>query len=411
MKEIVFKTRVTEIAWQALLALYCVSVFISKSAISIFGFFLILFSLFLINWKDLVRSHKEVLVLAGLYPLALLCSLFSLGGVESVIKTAHSWPWPLLALPAAVVFSRKSDHKLVLIASVIGLLLACGMSYYLFFKDFGGHFSSGVRVGSFWDISRWGLILSSSLMALFALVLYFEKQNNKKEFWFFLVVTLFAALSLLLSNTRAPWIAAAAGGMVMTLLFPRTLRFFAVVALLFSLSQDVRDRVLTIINVQRTSDGKITSTDASNEGRLHMWQVGSEFFWQQPWFGTGFENSEEYLLKFVDSKPGYREKYVTSQFSFSDQHSSYLATFVQMGAIFSCILFGVLTWLVFLHLTAYVQTRSLWAGSILALFTVHLVIFVFYTSIQSFEMVALFPFIGLVPKMLDSVESKITTVR
>lgn len=402
MQNILIKNRTLEFVWQGLLALYCVSVFVSKSGLSIFGLLLILISIFILPWRELYQDRKELLAFVGLYPLAILLSFFSLGGAESAVKVAYSWPWPLLALPAYVVFARKKDHKVALVASLVGLVIACGMSLVIFFRDFGGHFSGAVRVASFWDISRWGLFLASALMGLLGLTLHFKERGQKKEALLIQALAILVVVSLVLSNTRAPWLAAVAGVACFSTLFPRMLKFSSILAvvvvLVFGFNEDLRRRVVSMISVQRTADGHITSKDPSNEGRLHMWKVGSEFFLQQPWFGTGFKNTEKGLNAFIDSKPGYRERYVTSEFSFTDQHSSYLSMLVQMGALFSAIFFALLGWLMMKLAKCWYRERSIWAGAVISLMFVHGAIFVFYTSVVSYEMVALFPFVALWPR-------------
>ncbi|WII71845.1 O-antigen ligase family protein [Bdellovibrio sp. 22V] len=398
------ENRFFRLLWQITLVLCCLSVFVSKSGLSIAGTFLLLLSCIIIEWGVLWRERKGLLLIVFLYPLAILLSFFSLGGTESAFKVLISWPWPLFVLPAYVVSKRKDDQKIVLVTLCISLLFACVQSYLIFFKDFNGVFDSDVRVRSFWDISRWGVFLVSAILGLLAMVLYFDRQRKRKYVIIFQILALMAEVSLILSNTRAPWISAGVSVFLMVLFFPRLFKFSMVMAFLLivmlSFNEGMRDRLASVLNIQ-SANGRVTSTDASNEARLYMWKVGAEFFWGQPWFGTGFENSERYLRTFVDSKPGYKEKYITDQFSFRDHHSSYLAMFVQMGAIFAIIFWGIYFGAFFLMFKNWHRTRDLWSGTVFLLMIAHSVMFVFYTSVQSFEMIALFPFIGLIPKAPD----------
>lgn len=398
-----FKNRAFETTWLVFLVLYCISVFVSKSGLSIFGGLLILQSLFVIDWQDLKQHRKELLVFVALYPLAVFLAFFSNGGATSALKTAASWPWVLLALPAYVVLGRKKDQKVALVASCVGLVVSCGKALVIFFTQFQGHFDSSVRVASFWDISRWGVFLAASIVGLLALIVYFSDRKNSKLAYILQALLGLAAVCLVFSNTRGPWVSAAIGGLVMTVLFPRLLKMVAalgvIVVLALVSNQGIRDRAFSIVNVQKTEDGRITSTDRSNEGRLNMWEVGQEFFWEQPWFGTGFENGEQYLRDYIERRgPEYHDKYVTTEFSFRDQHSSYLTMLVQMGGIFSAVFWAVCLRFGFLFLKSYFQTRSLWAGAVLALMASFVFIFVFYSSVLSYEMVALFPFVALIPK-------------
>lgn len=403
MEKIEFKSLIFEKIWQVLLGLFCVSAFVSKSGISIFGILLILISVFILPWKEIAKNRKEVLIFIGLYPLAIVCNLFSLGGVQSAVKVAVSWPWVLLALPGLVVFLRPRDQKVALIAAGVGLLVACGLSLYYFFHDFGGVFTSNVRVPSFWDISRWGLFLASSLLGLMALSKYFSDKKQKLYFWLTQSIVVLSVICLLLSNTRAPWLAAVVGAFVFFCLNPRMFKifsgYFLVLALCFAAVPDLRYRVSSMFEVQKSADGKITSADASNAGRLHMWAVALDFYKEQPWFGTGFENTESYLREYLDRRgEDYKAKYVTTEYSYRDQHSSYLSTLVQMGAVFSVLFWGVMIYLFVGFSKNWLQTRSLWASALMTLMICHAVLFVFYSSNNSYDMVVLFPFIGLFPK-------------
>lgn len=403
MEKIEFKSPVTEKIWQVLLALFCISAFVSKSGISIFGILLILISVFILPWKEIARSRKEVLIFIGLYPLAIICNLFSLGGVQSAIKVATSWPWVLLALPGLVVFLRPRDWKVALWAGGLGLLVACGLSIYYFFHDYDGVFGSQTRISSFWDISRWGLFLASSLIGLVALSKYFNDKKNLKFFWLTQASIILTAVCLLLSNTRAPWLAAAIGIVAFFCLNPRMFKifggYFLALILCVMMLPGLRDRISSMVEVQKSSDGKITSADASNAGRLHMWAVALDFYKEQPWFGTGLENTETYLKDYLDSRgEAYKSKYITTEYSYRDQHSSYLSTLVQMGVIFSVFFWGVLLYLFGKFAASWLQTRSLWGGTMMALMICHAVLFVFYSSNNSYDMVAFFPFIALFPE-------------
>ncbi len=403
MEKIEFKSPIFEKIWQVLLGLFCVSAFVSKSGISIFGILLILISVFILPWKEIAKNRKEVLIFIGLYPLAIVCNLFSLGGVQSAVKVAVSWPWVLLALPGLVVFLRPRDQKVALIAAGVGLLVACGLSLYYFFHDFGGVFTSNVRVPSFWDISRWGLFLASSLIGLVALSKYLSDRKIKQNFWIVQVLVVLSAICLILSNTRAPWLATALGVVVFFVLFPKALKMFRgyllVVLLCFALVPSLRSRVTSMFEIQRAADGKITSADSSNAGRLHMWAVALDFYKEQPWFGTGFENTESHLRNFLDRQGDeYKAKYVMEEYSYRDQHSSYFSTLVQMGVVFSIIFWAVLFYLFIGFGQSWLQTRSLWAAAMMALMVCHAILFVFYSSNNSYDMVAFFPFIALFPR-------------
>lgn len=404
-----FKNRAFETTWLVFLILYCISVFVSKSGISIFGSLLILMSLFVLDWKEVAKSRKELLVFVALYPLAIFLGLFSMGHAFAAKKVATSWPWVLLALPALVVFSRKRDQRVAVISGCFGLAVACVTALTKFFVDYDGVFTSKIRIAAFWDVLRWGSFLSISVIGLLSLLIYFSDKNSKRSTMAILSLFLISSVCLGLANARAAWVATSIGCLVLLVLYPRVIKFVsifgAIAVILVSANQGIRERVYSIVSIEKSEDGKVTSKDKSNEGRLHMWQVGVEFFWLQPWFGTGFENSEKPLRDFMASKPGYVEKYVTSEFSYRDQHSSYLTSFVQFGALFSLSFWMIIAYFVFCHLRDWWHDRNLWSGSIVAISIAHLIMFVFYSSVLSYEMTLFFPFLPLLIKGLDSTKN------
>jgi O-antigen ligase len=189
-------------------------------------------------------------------------------------------------------------------------------------------------------------------------------------------------------------------------MFPKSLRFYLSLVFLLALSfvynDALRNRSESIVAVNKTSEGALASENGSNNGRLKMWQVGVEFFQERPWFGTGFENSANYMNEFFNAHPGYRERFVVKQFSMSDQHNSYLAVLVQMGLFFSVFLWGAVFFCGYKLFMQWYQSSSLWAATLVCLLVADIVIFVFYGSILTYEMVALLPFLPLIPKSINS---------
>lgn len=397
MREITIKNKYVESFWKIVLFLFCVSVYTSKSGLSIFGVLLILLSAFYVDWKDFGKQ-KFLVGAVALYPLAIFCNLFSLGGVASSLKVVYSWPWPLLVIPAYLVSRRPKDWKLGFIALALGFVIACGKSLYTFITVHGGVFSSAVRVDSFWDIGRWGVFLAVTTLALFGV---YGSQKLQKTYEKVVVLALFVLgfVCLILSNTRAPWLAFGVGFTLYCILTPRFLKYYLAflalcVVLVFS-NEGLRTRITSIGSVKTDESGRVTSADASNAGRLHMWKVALDFYKEQPWFGTGFESVEPPLRAFLDKQPQeYVEKYTKVEFSYRDQHSSYLGVLVQMGIVYSLLFWGY-----FVYLTGGLIDRSLrksYASALLlSLIACHLVMFVFYSSFGSYEMIVLFPLLAM----------------
>lgn len=397
----IIRNRVVEIAWQILIVLFSFSMFTSKSAVSIAGGLLIIFSFFLTNWSDLWGNQKKALLLISLYPLAIFLNLFSTAGLSASLKVAYSWPWVLLVLPAIIVAGRKRDQYLGLVALICSYLLAFGRSIFIFISQFNAQYLPSMRVASFWDISRWGVFSGVVLIMALGVAAYALQKKAKGTLLVSICFVTMSAVALLLNNSRGPWLAVAVASVVLLFMFPRLLKLVSVFALLlgivFVVNDGMRSRLASIVNIEAKAGGDFTSSDGSNEGRINMWIVAKDFYWQQPWFGTGFESTREPLVKFMSSNPDYKQRYVTSEFSFHDQHSSFLSIFVQNGGVFGFIFWSVYAYFMFVFFAAWYRDRNVWSGTISALLVFHSIIFVFYSSIQSFEMMTLFPFLAILP--------------
>lgn len=392
-----FESKKFILLWQITLALFCLSALTSKSGFQIFLGFLVLLAAFGLNWHQFVKQEKLAFAILLLYPLAIVCGFFSLGHTTSALHTALAWPWPLVVLPTVLIKNRRDDIRILLIGLSASLAVACFYCWVLFAKDF--HWAFGeARVPSFWDISRWGVFSGLALVLLAGALMVKGTPLRRRTGLFLLGILDFSCL--LLSNNRGPWLAFAISAIVFFILYPKLWKLIIPMAAVFMAvvlsSRSLSIRVNSIAAVQTTQDGHMTSTDKSNEGRLHMWKVALDFFKEQPWFGTGFENSEEPLKNFLArQEPEYRKKYTSVEYSYRDQHSSPLTTLVQNGLLFfvtfwSIVIAGALCWL-----KEWWREKSLFSATILAALVFHLVLCFFYTSFLSYEIVSFIPLLVL----------------
>lgn len=383
--------------WQIVIFLFCASIFTSKSGLSIFGVLLLGLAPFVVDWKEFGKN-KILVSCVFLYPLAAIISLISIGGLASAARVLYAWPWPLLVIPAFAVLKSPQDWGVGLWGLVAGLFVGCSRALYRFFAEFQGVLTSQVRITGFWDIGRWGVFLAVACIVLFCVYMAPSKKDRMKKGGLFFLFAL-SSVCLVLSNTRAAWLAFIVSFVVFCFLPPRRLKYLfsllALVVVLLLSNEGLRSRFFSVIEVSKDATGRITSTDNSNAGRLHMWKVALDFYKEQPWFGTGFESTEKPLRAFIEKQsPEYLEKYTRVEFSYRDQHSSYLAILVQMGTIFFVIFWAFLG-LIFIRSLRGARRGSEREKILFLVLLSHLVIFVFYGSFSSYEMAVLFPFLVL----------------
>jgi O-antigen ligase len=396
--------------FESLLAIGCFSVFTSKSGLSAGLPLLIIVSLWIITTEARhILKNRFIVAVGSLYFLTIFSNFFSLGGVQSVQKVTLHWFYPLLVLPGALVIEKPKWQKLALISSGLGLMIGSLYTLYQFGSKLDFYFDGAARLGGFWDISRWGVFTGFAVLSILALVLHntflSPKSALKKELLLNLILLLLVEAGFVLSNSRAPFMALGIAVVVFCILKPKLIYWVTFIGLISALvlasNKGFQNRISSIMDVKKSPNGILTSNNESNEGRLHMWQVALQFFKEQPVFGVGFRNTERPLREYLDKNPELKEKYVTSEFSFNDQHSSYLQILVEQGLIFFVVFWGVIGWGFGRSVFSWWQTRSIWDSYLIALYIYHGIIFIFYTSITSYEMSVFFPFIALAGKLQD----------
>lgn len=379
-------------------ALLGFSFFTSKSAIAISGWLLFVTASFKTCWKDVPQKAPWLIAILALYPLAIVLNLFSLGGLKSALHTAGSLPFILFTLIFYVVWSDKKSKSLFSICALSSLLVACGYSFFLLFRDFNGVFTGSERVASFFDLSRWGLFAGVASLALY--IGCFSPFKTRTRI-LSLICLLFALAAMITSGARAPMVGVTVSLLTLGLVADRKFLYglgilAAVAFLLLRDSPALLHRVESITEVHTNKDGSLVSSDSSNTGRLLMWKIAGDFWLKQPFFGTGMENSKEPLKNFLAEKgDDYKRKYVIHNFSYNDQHNSYLNILVQFGLIYFILFFGVIGWVLYKawdlkKLRAIPERQFAWAGIIC-----FLIVGLFYGEIISFGSIMFWPLIPL----------------
>ncbi|MNK22767.1 O-Antigen ligase [compost metagenome] len=374
------------------------SFFTSKSAIAISGWLLFLTSLFMVPWAGIWKRSPWLVLTLALYPLAIVINLFSLGGVSSAFHTAGSLAFILFALPFYVLWTNSRLKKLFLLSSFASLIVACAYSFYTLATGYHGVFTGNERITAFFDVSRWGLFSATGILALYIAV--FQKSR-----WWVRLVCFFglisATVSFIISNSRAPMLGLLASFIFLSLFTDRRyLKGLFIIALGGAItlvaSPRLLERVKSIAAVQTAPDGQLISENTSNAGRLYMWKVAGDFWKEQPFLGTGMENTEAPLKKFVSKQSEeYQKRYIIHTFSFRDQHNSYLNVLVQFGLIYFIIFFGVIGWILFKawdrkKIQSSPERQFAWAGIIC-----FLIVGIFYGEIISYGSIVFWPLIPL----------------
>ncbi len=386
--------------WYFALFLLGISLCTSKSLFTILTVIIVLWAFFDKSKYQLWFENKWLVSIASLFPIAIMLSFFSLGGKESALIVIKNWYWPLLACPVAVAaFDRKSISPL-LSGFLIGLVIASLHSYFNAFQVIFYHqdivfMSDAFRVTSYWDVSRWGFFSGFSILLLLQLL----AVSNAREKIIYGSILSFTLLPFLFTNARAPLLALTIISSIL-IFSDRKVRKYALLFLAFVMLfggtiPKYQERFLSIFQLQRHEE-KLVPTNQSNLARINMWNVALDFYKEQPFFGTGYENSETPLRQFLISKGDlYNARYVSDEFSNSDQHSSYLTALVQFGLIFAGLSFSLFfiifikVWVVFRKQKSFIRRFSLIGLSYC------FIIFFFYSALSSYEAAVFFVLLSL----------------
>ena len=383
---------------QALFGLFGLSFLISKSAFTLLYTVVVLFGLFKFEWSIVTRLPVLEKVLIALFPVAIALNFFSAGGAGAALEVLTRWTWPLIYFPFVYLHENKRERILFFKGLGLSLFIACLYSFVRFSGEYD--FDSTARVSSFWDILRWAYFLAVAITILFAILIKTDFINARTRKFVFLLLVM-AVTSLVLTASRGAWMGALVGTFCVLITQRKSFKYYLgygvlVFLILFS-NTGIRHRVLSSFDIKR-EQGKITSEDGSNAGRLHMWKVASDLYQEVPFFGVGFNNSKASLKEFIEKQnPEYAQKYTRVEYSYNDQHSSYMTLLLQFGGIFFIFLYGFL-----LVVTVKARREEIYIPAIMCSY----VVYFFYSAIVSFEAVVIFGLISLMILKLRKITIK-----
>ncbi|WP_248363990.1 O-antigen ligase family protein [Vibrio cholerae] len=296
-----------------------------------------------------------------------------------------------------IIHLVRNNVKLNISLFYFGILAAICHSLSFWF-DIGINNWNGERIGSFWDVGRWGEILAYSI--IFTLPFLLDRDSSKLFKLLFILFISSSVICLILSGSRAPILAIAISSFILILFTrPKVLlfSFFSLCLLFFSLQKTdfgvtAQKRLESITN---------TTSDASNISRITMWQSGLDFlkfkFNHQPEdiiLGSGLLHFNDEFYKFMSENYDIEEiKLKTmNNFSFSDSHNSYIDMLNKLGLFYLLLYISLLTSIIFNLLK---ETPTPWTQAGISLILTHLIMSFFYTSYLEYQTIVLFSLLAL----------------
>ena len=346
-KNIIRTDKLEKIA-EYILYLFLISLCCFKGMINTFGGLFVLTSGILIykipNKKEFFKKYKMELIFTGIYFLGIIFEWFSIDNAKAY-KFLYKNFYFLMAPGILYFFEKEEIRKKAVYLISFSLFIGIIESFRQFAVIHKYIYNSTIRVESFFDCMRWGSALQMALL----LILPFLKKNI--YFW---GVFLLGIPSLILNNSRGPWVGFTVCFciyMAYLLFYKKKVKTILCIALLggvIAVGGAVRHRDLASKIITRVATIKNTENNYSNLGRLYMWKENILFMKDSLrnnkrafFFGVGCDNRttiEDYITK-KDSWKNAPARLKGST-SFTDAHNMYIHTFVRKGFIYGFLFWG-----------------------------------------------------------------------
>lgn len=337
-----------EKATEYILYLFLISLCCFKGMINAFGGLFVLTSGVLIyklpNRKEFFKKYKLEMIFVGIYLLGIILECFSIDNAKAY-KFLYKNFYFLMTPGLLYFFEKEKFRKRAIYLISFGLLIGIVESFRQFAIIHKYNYYVGTRVKSFFDSMRWG----SALQMVLLLILPFLKRNI--YFW---IVFLLGIPSLILNNSRGPWLAFAIcfiiciGYLLLYKKRVKTLILLGVIVTGLAVTGVQRYPKEFKRFVERANSIKNLENNYSNLGRIFMWKENILFMKDSLknnkrafFFGVGCDNRTT-IGEYVTKKDSYKNanSSLKGAFSFSDAHNMYIHTFVRKGVIYGTLFCG-----------------------------------------------------------------------
>ena len=338
--------------------LYILSLFISKFGISLFGGILAIYSIYYFFKND---KPKDFILPFSILVLGLILQCFSLGGLKSFRIFSYK-NYFLLILPLVPILLKDIKENYIINTIATSLFIGILKSFYNFYKDYNLQYSSSIRVDSFFDIMRWGIIL---VMGLLIIIPYLDKKRI-----FLWIVFFLGVISLALNNSRGPILSLILGIIIFIIMKKKIKLGIGIVVMLISAFFILKST--NIFNQFSDRMESINNTKSGgNAARIFMWKKGMSFMTDSLkenkkifFFGTGINNRKKIFEKYLIENTDYKElsEDIKVGVSFDDSHNAYLNMFIQTGFIFTIIYYIMLSYytiIIFINYFKYKHNYTL----------------------------------------------------
>ena len=321
--------------------IYTLSLFISKSGISIgLGFMILAFLLYLWDKRKISLTVEEKYILAILILLPIF-SLLSIGGSYS-FQRALEKSYRYIGLFFIPLFLEK-DKVIERVLSLFSLSIVISFVNGIFFyKKLKWNFN--IRLISFSNnpLDEAHILAIGSMLVLVAIV-YYVKEKKWSYTLFYSVTFILSLIALLLTQGRGAWIGFVVALFIVLFFLFKSKKNFIVAMLAISLLGygTINSKVLENNRyIKRIIS--ITNADATSPKiRILLWESSIDMFKNNLPFGVGRDNAGKFALEYMEKNKKYDEmkgKWAKLELKniagSGNLHSMYFTSLAEEGILF-----------------------------------------------------------------------------
>ena len=321
--------------------IYTLSLFISKSGISIgLGFLILAFLLYLWDKRKISLTVEEKYILAILILLPIF-SLLSVGGSYSFQRALEkSYRYlPIFFIPLFI--KREKVIKIVLSLFSLSIVISF-INGIFFYKKLKWNFNARLISFSSNPLDEAHILAIGSMLVLVAIV-YYIKEKKWLYTLFYSLTFVLALIALLLTQGRGAWIGFVVGLFtVFFFLFKSKKNFVVAMLVIFLLVYGTINSKVLENNRYVKRIVSITNADATSpKVRIFLWESSIEMFKNNFPFGVGRDNASKFALEYMEKNKKYDEmkgkwaklelKNITGS---GNLHSVYFTSLAEEGILF-----------------------------------------------------------------------------
>ena len=321
--------------------IYTLSLFISKSGISIgLGFLILAFLLYLWDKRRISLTVEEKYILAILILLPIF-SLLSVGGSYSFQRALEKL-YRYIGLFFIPLFLQK-DKIVERVLSLFSLSIVISFINGIFFyKKLKWNFNERLISFSSNPLDEAHIMAMGSMLVLVAIV-YYVKEKKWLYTLFYSLTFILSLIALVLTQGRGAWIGfAAALFVVLFFLFKSKKNFVAAMLAISLLGYGAINSKVLENNRYIKRIVSITNADATSPKiRIFLWESSIDMFKNNLPFGVGRDNAGKFALEYMEKNKKYDEmkgkwdkRHLKDIAGSGNLHSMYFTSLAEEGILF-----------------------------------------------------------------------------